>query len=67
MVLAEPGLTPAQRLHKMYLTALGRPPTAAETQQMLAFLQGQAKFYGPPNDPRPWAKHYAIGERRQSR
>lgn len=23
--------------------------------------------YWDPNDPRPWAKHYAIGERRQSR
>jgi hypothetical protein len=23
--------------------------------------------YWDPNDPRPWAKHYAIGERRQSK
>jgi hypothetical protein len=23
--------------------------------------------YWDPTDPRPWAKHYAIGERRRSR
>ncbi len=53
-VLATPGLTPAQRLDAMYLTALGRPPSPAESAKMLAFLGEASAMYGQPNDPRAW-------------
>jgi hypothetical protein len=53
-ILAEPGLALEQRLRTVYLAALGRPPSAAETQQMLAFLQQQSQMYGQANDPRSW-------------
>ena len=50
-LLAEtPGTSaPRPRIDRLYLTAFGRPPTAAEAAEGLAFLAGQE------NDPRAWA------------
>jgi hypothetical protein len=54
-VLARPG--PAeQRVERMYVSAFGRPPTAAERAACLAFLDEQAKRYGAgAEDTRAWA------------
>jgi cytochrome c553 len=53
-VLAEPGLSPRQRVERMYVSAFGRPPTEAELTNVLAFLAEQARVYGGENDPRAW-------------
>jgi hypothetical protein len=53
-LLAEKGLTPQQRIEKMYITAISRPPSAEETQQMSAFLREQCRLYGKEDDPRAW-------------
>src|SRR5262249_13862984 len=53
-VLAETDLSTVQRLGKMYTTAFGRPPTAAESEEAQAFLKLQASQYGRADDPRAW-------------
>lgn len=53
--LAEPGMTPKQRIVNMYVTAFGRPPTDAELDEALAFVDEQGKGYGRPDDPRAWS------------
>jgi hypothetical protein len=50
-MLAAPGLTPEQRIARMYETAFSRPPTSAETAKLLAFLHEQDRFYGAANSP----------------
>jgi hypothetical protein len=59
-VLADPSLTPQQRVARMYFAAYGRPPREEETSAALAFLSEQAREYGlpaapSPTDSRPWA------------
>lgn len=49
--LAEPGLTPRQRLDRMYVAALGRPPSEPEATDALTFVEELARA----NDPRAWA------------
>jgi hypothetical protein len=53
-VLAEPGRTTRERITGMYVTAFGRPPTAAEMQDALGFLEEQAREYGRSDDPQAW-------------
>jgi Protein of unknown function (DUF1553) len=53
-VLVEPGLTSRERIARMYVTAFGRPPLAAELDEALAFLADQAREYGRADDPRAW-------------
>jgi hypothetical protein len=53
-VLAEPGLTPAQRVAQMYVSAFGRPPTEAEQAEALAFVEEQGRQYGRADDTRAW-------------
>jgi hypothetical protein len=52
--LAADGLAPAERVRRMHVAAFGRPPTAGELADALAFLRAQG---GPawPGDPRTWA------------
>jgi hypothetical protein len=48
--------TPERRVEAMYVSAFGRPPTAAERGACLAFLEGQAKRYGVrADDAKVWA------------
>jgi hypothetical protein len=54
-ILAEPGLSPSQRVTRMYETAFGRLPDPGELADALAFLDAQAKQYGRPDDARAWA------------
>src|SRR5262249_24394508 len=53
-VLAEPGLSPKDRVTRMYVTAFGRPPTEAELADTLAFLGDGARQYGRADDLRAW-------------
>jgi hypothetical protein len=53
-VLAEPGLTPEQRITKMYVTAFGRPPDETELKEALRFRVEQGKRYGNADEPRAW-------------
>ena len=54
--LSEPAAGVAERVERLYLSAFGRPPTAAERADALAFLAEQAARYGAAeNDPRAWA------------
>ena len=52
-MFGEEGLTPRQRVEKMYAAALGRPASDRESEQALAFLETQSAVYGR-NDARPW-------------
>jgi cytochrome c553 len=54
-VLADPALTPAERVTNMYVTAFGRPPEESELAEALAFLDEQGKGYGQAGDLRAWA------------
>jgi len=58
-VLAIEGLSPAERIERLYLEAFSRPPTAMERDEALAFLKSQAAELGLPADrfdaPGPWA------------
>jgi hypothetical protein len=55
-ILAEPATAPAQRVCRMYVDAFGRPPTAAELAEAIAFLDEQGRNYGGAvNDCRAWA------------
>jgi hypothetical protein len=51
-LLAQPHESPEHRLRWMYLQALGRPPTPAETQAGFRFCARQAEEYGI--DPSAW-------------
>jgi hypothetical protein len=54
-VLSRPG-TAGERVEAMYVRAFGRPPTATERHDCLAFLYGQAKRYGvTADDAKVWA------------
>jgi len=53
-VRAESGRTTRERISGMYVTAFGRTPTAAEMQDVLGFLEEQAREYGRNDDPRAW-------------
>ncbi len=54
-VTAVPKRSPESILDQMYLSAFGRPPTEAERDRALAFLDEQARSHGEPDDPRAWA------------
>jgi hypothetical protein len=55
-VLAEPDLSPPQRIERMYLSAFARPPDDDETAAALAFLSEQSQRYGgQKNDSRAWS------------
>jgi len=54
-VLSDPKQTPTQRVATMYVTAFGRPPSATEVTDALAFVTEQSKTYGKADDPRAWA------------
>jgi hypothetical protein len=59
-VLAEPGMTPERRVEKMYLSAFARPPTVAEVNDAVAFLDAQGAELGIApgarrDEPRVWA------------
>jgi hypothetical protein len=59
-LLADNHAPPKSRIRRMYLEALSREPTAAESAAALAFLDGQAREYGistdaAPTDERVWA------------
>jgi hypothetical protein len=53
--LAVPDHTPKERVADLYVTAFGRPPSEAEVDDALAFLEKQGKEYGKTDDPRAWA------------
>ena len=58
--LAQPDLSPADRVALLYEQAYARRPTEAETAAALAFLSAQAERHGVPpergqTDPTPWA------------
>jgi hypothetical protein len=53
-VLANKEVPAAKRITRMYVTAFGRPPTASELKEALAFLAEQGKEYGRADDPRAW-------------
>jgi len=58
--LAEPGLSPRQRVERMYERAFARPPTDQEADEAVAFLHAQGEALGLSedqrvNDVRPWA------------
>ncbi|HZN69331.1 MAG TPA: DUF1553 domain-containing protein, partial [Tepidisphaeraceae bacterium] len=50
--LADPGLSPRQRVERMYLRAFSRPPTAEEVEEALAFLHQQGDAMGLSTDTR---------------
>jgi hypothetical protein len=54
-VLAKEGASAEQRIANMYVDAFGRPPSAAELAEALAFLVEQSKNYQRSEDPRAWA------------
>jgi hypothetical protein len=49
-ILSEPGLSPEQRITKIYLEALGCPPSQKDLAEILAFVQQQTSTYAstPP-------------------
>jgi hypothetical protein len=53
-VAAAPGLSDEQRIEQMYLTAFARPPSPAETAELLAFLREQRAAHGPAGETRAW-------------
>jgi hypothetical protein len=55
-VLAEPGLTRAQRVERMYVAAFGRPPAAFEVAEAVAFLEDQDLERGHRDDVQSWAQ-----------
>ena len=59
-VLAEKGLTPEQRVKRMYESAFARPPSETEVAEALAFIEGHGEALGIPAperaaDVRVWA------------
>jgi hypothetical protein len=55
-VLGEPGLSRSQRLERMYAAAFGRPPTAFEVAEALAFLDDQDLERGHRDDVQSWSQ-----------
>ena len=58
-LIAVDDASPAQRIERMWVIALGRGPTLAEAEAALAYLQAQAQSYALDtdammHDPRPW-------------
>ncbi len=53
--LAVPDQTPQQRINTLYQEAFGRPVSAGETADAIAFLGEQDKGYGTAGDARSWA------------
>jgi len=54
-VLSEPGLTPEQRIDRMYRAAFSRPPTEQEVVDGLEFIKSQATQLGmAPEDVSVW-------------
>jgi hypothetical protein len=53
--LAEPNLTPEQRIRKLYITAFARQPEPNELTDALKFLDEQGRLRGAPNHPQAWA------------
>jgi hypothetical protein len=54
-VLAEKGLTPSERITRMYVRAFGRPPEPAELSAALAFLEGQGHGSAATDDAQAWS------------
>ena len=59
-ILAEPGLSPEQRISEMYRMAFGHPPSEKESAEALAFIREQGVTYGIdpakcPQDEKVWA------------
>jgi hypothetical protein len=55
-VLADPDGSAAERITDLYRTAYGRPPTVAERDDALAFLEQQGRRYeSTGDDSRAWA------------
>lgn len=52
--LAETGLTPEQRVERMYRAAFARPPIVAERAAALEFLAAQAAHHGANFAEQPW-------------
>jgi len=42
------------RITRMYLAALARPPSPEEFDEANAFLDEQGQIHGRPDDPRAW-------------
>jgi Protein of unknown function (DUF1553) len=53
-ILSDNKLSANQRIVRMYELAFGRPPSASELEETLAFVQEQARLYGTVDDPRVW-------------
>ncbi|HEV8378970.1 MAG TPA: PSD1 and planctomycete cytochrome C domain-containing protein, partial [Tepidisphaeraceae bacterium] len=49
--LAEPNLTPEQRINNLYIAAFARPPQLDELDAAKQFLEGQQKQYSDPIKP----------------
>jgi hypothetical protein len=54
-ILCDKGLSPKERVSRMYVTAFARLPSAGELKELLAFVEEQARGYGDMGDPRLWA------------
>jgi len=52
--LADPSLTPPERITQLYLTAFARPPSNAEQAAALAFLEEQGTKESATHDLRAW-------------
>ena len=53
-VLGDGDLSAKQRIDKMYQMAFGRPPSAQELEDSLAFVEEQGRHYGSVDDVRVW-------------
>ena len=61
-LVARKDLDPEEKIAHLYLSALSRTPTVAETENALAFIREQARPYDLADDvafddPRPWAAY----------
>jgi hypothetical protein len=54
-VRADGQTAPRDRVTKMYVAALGRPPSAMELTAAVAFVEEQTRSTGRADDPRAWA------------
>ncbi len=64
-LVARKDLDPEEKIAHIYLSALSRTPTAAETENALAFIREQARPYNLADDaafddPRPWAAYCHV-------
>jgi hypothetical protein len=51
---ADAKATSRERMERMYVAALGRPPSTGELTDMLAFLAEQTQTYGRADEARAW-------------